>query len=167
MQTMQTSENVLTRALISGTVAGLGVALAVSLLGKRESGSYAAPLNATSHIFWGDKAAQNEDVSLKYTGIGSLLNHASAIFWAAFYEYFFGRRAAAADAPRQFLKPVAGAAAVTAGAYVTDYYLVPRRFTPGWEKRLSGKSLALVYGVLALGLAASGLARAAVRESSR
>lgn len=44
---------------------------------------------------------------------------------------------------------------MAAGAYVTDYYLVPRRFTPGYEKRLSGQALALIYGALALGLAAS------------
>jgi hypothetical protein len=46
---------------------------------------------------------------------------------------------------------------VSAGAYLTDYYLVPKRFTPGWEKRLSGKSLAAIYGMLALGLVASDL----------
>jgi hypothetical protein len=163
---MQATESALSRALISGTVAGLGVALAASLAGKRESGSYAAPLNATSHIVWGDKAAQKDDVSLKYTATGSLLNHASAVLWATLYEYLFGARAAASDTPRQFLRPVVGAMAVTAGAYVTDYYLVPKRFTPGFEKRLSGKSLAIVYGALALGLAVSGLARTSSRESS-
>jgi hypothetical protein len=52
-----------------------------------------------------------------------------------------------------------GAAAVSAVAYVTDYHLVPRRLTPGWEHRVSGKSLAAVYGVLALGLAACNLMR--------
>jgi len=55
------------------------------------------------------------------------------------------------------LAAAAGGAAVAAGAYVTDYYLVPKRFTPGFEKRLSGQSLALVYGALALGLAVSAL----------
>jgi hypothetical protein len=43
---------------------------------------------------------------------------------------------------------------VTAGAYLTDYYLVPKRFTPGFEKRLSGKSLAAIFVALAAGLAA-------------
>ncbi|MEN3365959.1 MAG: hypothetical protein V7606_3233, partial [Burkholderiales bacterium] len=47
---MQNADNTVNRALISGTVAGLSVALAASLQGKRETGSYAAPLNATSHI---------------------------------------------------------------------------------------------------------------------
>jgi hypothetical protein len=162
---MQRRNSVISSALISGTVAGLGVALAASLAGKRETGSYAAPLNATSHIVWGDEAARKNDASMKYTGIGSLLNHASAIFWATFYEYFFGGPTGDADGSRKFLKPVIGAAAVTAGAYVTDYYLVPKRFTPGFEKRISGKSLLIVYGALALGLAATGLVRAAARDS--
>jgi hypothetical protein len=164
---MQNANNTVSRALISGTVAGLSVALAASLPGKRETGSYAAPLNATSHIAWGDEAAQEDDVSSKYTGVGFVLNLASGIFWAAFYERFFGQPATNPDAARQFVNPIVGAAAVTAIAYVTDYYLVPRRFTPGFEKRLSGKSLAAVYGALALGLAAPGMVRAAMRERSR
>lgn len=154
------------RALISGTAAGLAVAAAASLMGKRDSGSYAAPINATSHVVWGEDAACQEDASLKYTVPGFLLNHASAIFWAAFYEYFFGGDKSRPEKSDQFLRPVIGAAAVTAGAYVTDYYLVPKRLTPGFEKRMSGKSLAVVYGALALGLAATGLARATRATSS-
>jgi hypothetical protein len=99
-----------------------------------------------------------------------MLNHASAIFWAAFYEYFFGGRDvasnAASPASGRFVRPVIGAAAVTAGAYITVYYLVPKRLTPGFEKRMSGKSLAAVYGALALSLAATGIARAARGTSS-
>jgi len=50
---------------------------------------------------------------------------------------------------------------VTAGAYLIDYHLIPSRFTPGFEKRLSGKSLAAVFVALAMGLAARDLKRAA------
>ncbi len=42
-------------------------------------------------------------------------------------------------------------------AYVTDYRLVPRRLTPGYEKRVSGRSLFVIYGVLALSLGAGAL----------
>lgn len=142
------------RALISGTIAGVATAMVASLAGRRETGSYAAPLNATSHVLWGDNAAWRNSASLKYTGTGFLLNHASAIFWAALYETWFGRRNGKAEQSRPLLEPVIGAAAVTASAYITDYYLVPKRLTPGFEKRVSGKSLAAIYGVLALGLAA-------------
>jgi hypothetical protein len=49
---------------------------------------------------------------------------------------------------------------------VTDYYLVPKRLTPGFEKRLSGKSLATVYALLAIGLAASELIARSSRRPS-
>jgi hypothetical protein len=49
--------------------------------------------------------------------------------------------------------PAVSAVAVSAGAYVTDYYLIPKRFTPGYEMRLSGRAMALIFGALALGLA--------------
>lgn len=143
------------RTLISGTVSGVATALAASVAGKRDAESYAAPLNATSHILWGDEAAQHDEPSLKYTVTGFLLTHASAIFWASIYEKWFAPREEEANASP--LQPLIGAAVVTAGAYVTDYYLVPRRFTPGYEKRVSGKSLTAIYGVLALGLAARAL----------
>jgi hypothetical protein len=159
-------ESALKRALTSGTVAGIGTALAASLAGRKETGSFAAPLNATSHILWGDAAAERNDASLKHTFAGFLLNHGSAIFWAAFYEKWFGARAASGPSS-SFLRPAVGAAIVTAGAYVTDYYLVPKRFTPGYEKRLSGKSLATIYGVLALSFIATDLIRTKMEQSPR
>jgi hypothetical protein len=160
--------------VVSGTLGGLAAAAAASLAGKREDDHYAAPLNATSHIIWGDEAAHQDKPSLKYTLTGFLLNHASAIFWALFYEKLLGRGESREDQgwrrPKNWneggrgrqkessgeplLKPLLEAAVVTAGAYVTDYYLVPKRFTPGFEKRLSGRSLFGIYVALAVGLAA-------------
>lgn len=157
------TQNSVGRAVISGTIAGIATALVASMAGRRETGSYAAPLNATSHVVWGDTAAWRNSPSLKYTGTGFLLNHLSAILWAGLYEKWFGRGSVrnsdttALPASRPFLEPVIGAAAVTAGAYITDYYLVPKRLTPGFEKRVSGKSLMAIYGVLAIGLAARDL----------
>lgn len=80
------SNSLVTRALTSGTVSGLATSAIAALAGKRETTSYAAPLNATSHILWGEKAALHNDTSLKYTGSGFLLNHMAAIMWAAVYE---------------------------------------------------------------------------------
>lgn len=162
---MQHSDSLTARSVVSGTVAAMVMTLAASLAGKRETDSYAAPLNATSHILWGDQAARHDETSLKYTLTGFLLNHGAAIFWAALYEKWFAgsaRRAAqgsSAMGGQSALRPLVGAALVTAGAYITDYHLVPRRFTPGFEMRLSGRSLALIYGTLALGLAATTIMR--------
>lgn len=163
MQDMQTA---IRRAMTSGTVVGLGIAAATALAGKRETGSAAAPLNATSHIVWGDKAALQDAPSLKYTLTGFVLNHASAIFWAAVYEKFLGADSARSSPYASLLRPLIGGAVVSAGAYLTDYYLVPKRLTPGFEKRLSGKSLATVYALLAIGLAATDLIAHSTRRPS-
>lgn len=150
----------LTRTLASGTVSGIATSAVAALAGKRETASYAAPINATSHILWGDEAALQDGASLKYTLTGFLLNHLAAVMWAAVYEKWVAPAVSRWSANRPSLAPLAttmGGVAVSAGAFVTDYYLVPKRFTPGFEKRLSGRSLALIYGALALGLAAGTL----------
>jgi hypothetical protein len=134
----------LERVLISGALAGTAAAIAVSLAGRREVGAYAAPLNATSHIVWGDAAARRNELSAKYTGTGTLLHYGAALFWAALYELLPGRA------------PVR-AAITAATAYVVDYHVVPRRLTPGFELRVSAGALAAVYGALALGFCASSL----------
>jgi hypothetical protein len=155
---MLKTETAIKRALTGGTLAGIATVAATALAGKRETGSYAAPLNATSHIVWGEKAAMQDSASLKYTLTGFILNHAAVIFWAAIYEKLFGRRSARSRMMRESpLRPLVGSAIVSVSAYVTDYYLVPKRLTPGFEKRLSNKSLMIFFGVLALGLAAQDL----------
>ncbi|MGZ8242108.1 hypothetical protein [Methylomagnum sp.] len=140
-------------ALISGTVAGLATALAETLCGQAERSKAAAPLNAVSHIAWGERAARREDLSLKYTGTGFLLNHAACVLWAGVYEHWFGQAAESG----QVGKALAGGAAVAGLAYLTDYHVVPERLTPGFEKRLSGRSMAAVFGALALSLPLRGL----------
>jgi len=153
------------RTLMSGTLAGIATAATAAVAGRRETASYAAPLNATSHIAWGNVAALQDRPSVKYTLTGFLLNHAATTFWAAIYEKLVAPRA---DAPgASLLRPLLGAAAVSAGAYITDYYLVPQRFTPGYEMRLSGRSLAAIYGMLALGLFARSLMQRERRQDMR
>lgn len=151
------------RSLFSGTVSAFASAFAASLAGKYEDTSFAAPLNAISHILWGDKAAHKDDLSIKYTLTGFVLNHAASIFWAFLYERLFGKQPGkqsatahpnAATEKSSVMKPVLGAAAVAAGAYFIDYHLIPKRITPGYEKRLSGGSLATVFIIMAIGLAA-------------
>ncbi len=141
----------LARALVSGTLAAAAVTVAASLAARRATGSSAAALNATSHFLWGDAAARRNKYSVKYTGVGYAANYGASIFWALFYEAL-GRKRSAGQALRDGLL-------VSAGAYVTDYHLVPERLTPGFELRLSGKALACIYGALALGLSARDLVR--------
>lgn len=72
----------LQRALVSGSVAAAAVTLVASLAGRRATGSYAAPLNATSHFLWGGRAGRRNDYSLKYTASGFIANYGAAVFWA-------------------------------------------------------------------------------------
>lgn len=153
---MSANQGLMGRAWVSGMTAGLAAAAMASVAGKRASASYAGPLNATSHVLWGERAAQQDRPSAKYTLTGFLLNQAAGIFWALPYEKWLR---ASRKRPALSVQPVLAAAAVAAGAYLTDYYLVPKRFTPGFEKRMPLASLALVYGALALGLAAPHLLR--------
>jgi len=155
---MLSNEMAVRRALTSGSIAAVLTALTAAVAGRREAASYAAPLNATSHILWGEQATWRNQPTLKYTGVGVLLTYGAAVFWAALYEKLFGRarRSARSQHPvaEGALRAIGGAAAVSAGAYVTDYHLMPRRLTPGYERRVSGKSLATIFAALALGLAA-------------
>jgi hypothetical protein len=68
--------------------------------------------------------------------------------WALVFEFARARRATqAGDA----LVP---AATTSALACFVDFQLTPRRLTPGFERQLSRKSLAVAYVAFALGLAA-------------
>lgn len=154
---MDTGRQELMDALVSGTIAGVATALTATVLGAKERSSPAQPLNATSHIVFGDEAARRKRPSLKYTGTGFLLNHAATILWAAVYEELFGK---SADS-HHIGKALAGGAAVAGLAYLTDYFLIPERFTPGYEKPLSGGALATIFGALALSLPLRGLIESA------
>ena len=138
-------------SLVSGTLAAAAVTLAASIAARRASGSAASALNATSHFLWGERAARAEGYSLKYTATGFAANYGAAVFWALFYEALGrGRR-------RSRTRALVDGALVSAAAYVTDYHLVPRRLTPGFEMRMPRAALACVYAALTLGLAAKDL----------
>ena len=140
-----------TGVLASGGVAGVLSALVLAGLGRAEVGSAAAPLNAPSHWVWGRRALRRDDVTARHTVLGTLVHQASSFFWGVFYELVQGCRRDANGATR-----LADAAAVTVAAAVVDLRLVPQRLTPGFERRLSRRSVALVYASFAVGLALGG-----------
>lgn len=140
---------------LSGATAGVSTTLAASLCGAVESGNAIAPLNAISHIAWGDTAARQADASWQYTAVGVALNVAAVTSWAAVYELLSHQLDGRTNPWRNL-----GLGAFVSGlAYVTDYYIVPRRLTPGFEKRLSNRSLLAIYSVLAVSLAAHDLSQ--------
>lgn len=140
--------------LSTAAVATAATSIAGVILSKLDTGRPAAGFNATSHIVWGDRAAEVSEPDASHTLVGLLLNAGAMWSWAAVYRLL----------PRadRLATRLAKAAAVSALAYVTDYHVVPKRLTPGFEKRLKPRSLAVIYGVLAASLAVGdGLSRRA------
>jgi hypothetical protein len=139
----------LENAAISGSAASIVSAAVLVARGRRELAAPAAPVNGPSQWVWGKHAPFVNGASLKHTAVGYAIHHASAIFWAGFYEYALAKRRA--RGPAGVAKVAAGTAA--AAAFV-DYCLTPERLTPGFQKRLSLRSLVMVYAAVAAGLAA-------------
>ncbi|HVL77174.1 MAG TPA: hypothetical protein VM406_14255 [Noviherbaspirillum sp.] len=144
----------LRRGALSGSIASLTSTAALAACGECEDGSPHAPTNAISHWLWGDRAAREDEPSLRYTGVGYAIHHASATFWAVLYEKWFGRSVER----RELRTSVAGAAVVSGLACLVDYTITPPRLRPGYEKRLSAASLCLVYASFGAGLLLRSLA---------
>lgn len=140
-------------ALYSGAGAALASLAAIALLSRLEGHAAVRPVNATSHVIHGPEDAPREDMDLRHTLPGLLINIASAFFWGAVFAGIMP--AGAARSPKAIL----GRAFMTsllAGAI--DYGLVPRRLRPGWELALKARSVALALAAMGAGLAAGGLA---------
>jgi len=138
--------SLLMKGVIGGALAGLATCAVAGLCARVERQTAVSALNSTSHIVWGDRAADQASASWKYTGTGIALNELALVFWGLVYEVW-SHSAIGASMP-----PVSRGATVSALAYITDYHLIPRRFTPGFEKRLSPASLSAIYCAIAISL---------------
>jgi len=153
---MKSLKDIALDALATGKLATIATATTIAICGKAELDNPVAPINAVSHIVFGEEAAKQDQLSLKYTGTGLVLHDAACTSWAALHEQFFGSAVQKGNVPAAFV----GGGLISAIAYITDYYLVPKRLTPGVEKRLSNRSLVAIYTVLALSLAFGSLLNA-------
>ena len=144
----------LVQRVIAGDLLSSGISAAVlAWRGRAETGSTAAPLNAVSHWLWPRQALRHDDASARYTLTGTVVHFAAAALWSGLYEALRVRRSEPTPA-----NAVSDAIAVTAVAAVVDLACVPDRLTPGFEKRLSPRSLVMVYSGFAAGLALAGIA---------
>ncbi|MED5618940.1 hypothetical protein [Ideonella sp. BN130291] len=142
----------LQRVLIDGSLASVLSGVVLAWRGRRETGHAMAPLNAPSHWVWGREALHRNRTSLRYTALGSAIHHASSLMWAGFYRLLQARRRQPTPA-----SAVLDAAVITAAAALVDLRLVPQRFTPGFERRLSTPALVSVYLSFGVGLVLGGL----------
>jgi len=160
---MKTWQDAARDSAVSGALASVASTAALAAGGMRENGSPFAPTNAVSHYLLGDKAALHNEPSTKYTMLGYLIHHASANFWAVLYEKWFGD-----IAEQKGVVPALAAGAAVAGlACFTDYKLTPPGLEPGYEMRLSKKSLFYAYCGVAVGLAAGSILMRQRRLSQR
>jgi hypothetical protein len=153
---------VLREGAVAGTVASVLSTAVLAAVGRRQAKSAAAPVNAASHWLWGDESLRQDRATWRHTLTGALTQHAAAVLWATLYAALYGHRREAKQLPQA----VAGGIATSATAYVIDYTITPKRFTPGYEHRLDGKGMLAVYAALAAGFAigALALAKAGDRE---
>jgi hypothetical protein len=135
-------------ALVSGSFASAASTVALAAAGRRELGDPAAPLNGPSQWVWGRDAAYRDGFTLRHTALGYGIHHLASVLWALLFERMANRRAA-----------LPAAIATASLACIVDNSCRPRRFRPGFEKRLSVPSLFLVYAAFAAGLAAAALIR--------
>lgn len=140
------------RILAGGAAASLASAAAALACSRLENGHAARPLNAITHIYDGGEPPSHDGTNGRNTVLGFAIHTAASIWWACFFERFFGPAAG-----RSPTRAVAAGAAVAGVAYVVDYAVVGKRFRPGFERYLSGRSMFGVYTALALGFAAAAL----------
>lgn len=144
-----------------GMASGLLSLAVLAWRGRQETGSALAPVNAPSHWLWSDRALRRDDASWRYTGVGMLVHQGAAVFWGVLYERFFASRRLA----HPLHADLRDAALATAAAATVDFVMTPKRFTPGFEKRLSARGLVWVYAGFALGVALG--SRAVRRHGAR
>jgi hypothetical protein len=149
-------------ALISGTVASLVSAAALALLAKGENKSAVQPLNATSHWIHGSGAGNVRAVNVSHTATGYATHHGACVFWATLLETLLAGRT-----ERRASNVVKYAALVAAIAAIVDYWIVPKRLTPGWEYALSKPSITSGFAAMAAGLALGGLLTSASQPKPR
>ena len=146
----------LSRIFRNGLAGAAASAAAAALFSRVENGHAARPLNAIAHIYDGGAPPAHDGAAKRNTLLGLVIHSGASIWWAAFYE--------AGLALQRQPRRLATAAAIAALAYVVDYYVVGKRFQPGFERYLSPRGMFAVYAALAAGYALSGRRRALVRE---
>lgn len=145
---MTSWKQALREGAVAGSLASVLSAAYLALAGDRR-GQPAAPLNAVSHWFFGDRALREDEPSVLFTVTGYLTHHAASVFWATLHSKFYGGRREA----KEPLPALAGALAAAGIANVVDYRFTPKRLTPGFEHRLGRTEMVNVYACFALGLA--------------
>ena len=143
----------ITQIVLRGLKTGLALAAttnaAIMLASDKENGSPWAALNSVAHIVDGDDKEQPMDYSQRESLLGVAVNGTAMSAWGVLYE--------GALAVTHTKSSPLTAILATVTAYVIDYKIVPKRYTPGIENRLSQTSVLLAYAGMAVTFALSPL----------
>lgn len=142
-------KTILINGLKTGFVLAATTTATIMLVSDRETGSPWAAINDIAHVVDGDDKIQPVEFAPRESRLGIFVNGTAMALWGILYE--------GALAVSGFQSNPMTAALATTTAYVTDYHIVPKRFTPGIEKRLSGKALLVTYAALGATFALSSL----------
>jgi hypothetical protein len=124
-------------------LASVASAAAAAIASRIENRHAARPINAIAHIHdGGPPPARNRGG--RNTALGLAIHTAASVWWALFFQSLPAKQ-----------RNAAGAASISALAYLVDYYVVHRRFRPGFEAHLSARSLCAIYAAFAAGLLAA------------
>lgn len=145
---MITWKQALREGVVTGSLASVLSGAYLALAGYRRD-EPAAPLNAISHWFFGNRPLRDGEPDLVYTVAGYVTHHMASIFWATLHAKFWGAR----PEKKRPLPAAAGAIAAASLASFVDYQCTPKRLTPGFEHRLGKPEMVNVYACFALGLA--------------
>jgi hypothetical protein len=115
-----------------------------------------APVQAISHIVFGESAYQTNRLNLSFAATGFILNGLAMIGWSSVAE--FGLQILKV-APSNYVGALAIGMSVSLLAYLVDFKVVPKRFTPGFEHVLTRRSVYLVYWMVSLSMALGSLGR--------
>jgi hypothetical protein len=137
----------LMKILVSASAVSTTTTIALALLAQAEGYHPIQPLNSTSHWYRGEAAGRSRAIDWGHTLLGFATHHSASMFWASLFQAL--RRA------RPDRSPIVDAVGVSALAALVDYGVVPKRLTPGWEKVVSPRSIALAYAAMAVGLLAT------------
>jgi hypothetical protein len=143
--------SILQETVMTGTITNLCCAGSAAALGVLHQRNPAQPINAISHVVWGDEQPPATDVTWHDTAVGLIVNQAACSFWALLHVALLPPR------QRHPRRTMLHAGAISALAYLVDYHMVPRRFTPGFEKVLPRRAFVPIYIAIAAGLAAGAL----------
>lgn len=144
--------NILMLAVWSTTATMLAVVSLAGLTGKH----LLAPVQAISHIAFGEQAYLTNRLNLTFASVGFLLNAFAMVGWSVVAELILrGLKVT----PSSVLGTFAIGFCISALAYWVDFKVVPKRFTPGFEHVLSRRALYLVYWILAISIGMGSLGR--------